>query len=193
MILASEIRAGIALSIDDRLYRVLEVVHHSGTGQMAGFVLLKLQDVRTSRLSERRMKPTDKLEDVTLAKRQMEYIYHDDESFYFMDPGTYEQYSIPKIAIGPIEKFLKEGMKVTVEMLGEEALALQFLKVVDLKVALTAPGIRGEQESAMKTATLENGMEIFVSQFVQVGEIVRVDTEKGKYVDRVTLKKSELF
>ena len=189
MILASEIRAGIALSIDDRLYRVLEVVHHSGTGQMAGFVLSKLQDVRTGHLSERRMKPTDKLEDIALAKRQMEYIYHDDESFYFMDPGTYEQYSIPKIANGPIEKFLKEGMKVTVEMLGEEALALQFPKVVDLKVTLTAPGIRGEQESTMKTATLENGMEIFVSQFVQVGKIVRVDTEKGKYVERVTLKK----
>lgn len=189
MVLASEIKPGVALSIDNRLYRVLEVVHHSGTGQMAGFVLLKLQDIRTRHFTERRVKPTDKLEDITLSKQQMEYIYRDEDSFYFMDPTTYEQYGIPKAAIGTIEKFLKEGMRVTVEMLGEEALGLQFPKVVELKVTLTAPGIRGEQESTMKSATLENGMEILVPQFVEAGEVVRVDTEKGKYVERVTIKK----
>jgi len=189
MILASEIKPGIALTIDGRLYRVLEVAHHSGTGQMAGFVLLKLQDIRTQHFTERRVKPTDKLEETVLSKRQMEYIYRDEDSFYFMDPETYEQYGIPKAAIGNIERFLKEGLKVTVEMLGEEALGLQFPKVVELKVTLTAPGIRGEQESTMKPATLENGMEILVPQFVEVGEVVRVDTEKGKYVERVTVKK----
>lgn len=189
MILASEIKSGTALSLDDRLYRVLDVVHHSGTGQTAGFVLLKLQDIRTGHFTERRIKPTDKLEDISLTKRQMDYIYRDPESFYFMDPETYEQYSISKAAAGSIEKFLKEGMKVTVEMLAEEALALQFPKVVELKVTLTSPGIRGEQVSTMKPATLENGMEILVPQFVQTGEIVRVDTEKGRYVERVTIKK----
>ncbi len=189
MILASEIKSGTALKIDNRLYRVLEVVHHSGTGQMAGFVLLKLQDIRTRHFTERRVKPTDKLEETNLSKRQMEYIYRDEDSFYFMDPETYDQYSIPKVVIGSIERFLKEGMKVTVEMLGGEALALQIPKVVELKVTLTAPGIRSEQESTMKPATLENGMEILVPQFVQGGEIVRVDTEKGRYVERVTIKK----
>ncbi|MEK6570950.1 MAG: elongation factor P [Bacteroidota bacterium] len=189
MVLASEFKPGIALKIEDRLYRVLEAVHHYSTGQMAGFVLLKLQDIRTRHLTERRVKPTDKLDDVTLAKRQMEYIYRDEESFYFMDPDTYKQYGIPKAAIDNIEKFLKEGMKVTVEMIGEEALALQFPKVVELKVTPTVAGIRGEQESTMKPATLENGMEILVPQFVETGEVVRVDTDKGKDVERVTIKK----
>ena len=74
-------------------------------------------------------------------------------------------------------------------MIGEEALALQFPKVVELKVTPTVAGIRGEQESTMKPATLENGMEILVPQFVETGEVVRVDTDKGKDVERVTIKK----
>jgi elongation factor P len=189
MTTASEFKSGAALKLEDRLYRVLEAVHHSGTGQMASFVLLKLQDIRTRHLTEQRFKPADKLEEVTLSKRSMEHIYGDDEAFYFMDSQTYEQYGIPKAAIGNIEKFLKEGMKVTVEMLGEEALTLQFPKVVELKVTLTSPGIRGEQENTLKPATLENGMEVLVPQFVEVGEIVRIDTDKGKYIERVATRK----
>ena len=80
-------------------------------------------------------------------------------------------------------------MKVIVELIAEEAVALQFPKVVELKVALTAPGIRGEQDNTMKSATLENGIEILVPQFVESAEIVRVDTESDKYVERVTVKK----
>lgn len=189
MITASEAKLGAVLRLEDNLFRVLEVVHHSGTGQTASFVLLKLQDIRTHHFTERRVKSTDKLEEVALARHAMEYIYRDESSFYFMDSGTYEQYGIPKASIAGIERFLKEGMKVTVEMLGEDALTLQIPKVVELKVTLTSPGIRGEQENTLKPATLENGMEILVPQFVEVGEIVRIDTDKGKYIERAAIRK----
>jgi elongation factor P len=189
MITASEVKSGAALKLEDNLFRILEAVHHSGTGQMASFVLLKLQDIRTHHFTERRLKPTDRLEEVTLARRGMEYIYRDDDSFYFMDSETYEQYGMSKASIGGIERFLKEGMKVVVEMLGEEALALQFPKAVELKVTLTTQGIRGEQENTLRLATLENGIEVLVPQFVEVGETVRLDTEKGKYIERVATKK----
>lgn len=189
MVFASEIRAGTAVKLDDRMYKVLEVIHHAGTGQVAGFAVLKLKDIRFAHLSERRFKLTDKLEEVELKKKQMQYIYTDGEMFFFMDPETYEQYGIPKHTIGSIVRFLKEGMKVIVELIAEEAVALQFPKVVELKVALTAPGIRSEQDNTMKSATLENGIEILVPQFVESAEIVRVDTESGKYVERVTVKK----
>ena len=107
-----------------------------------------------------------------------------------MDPESFEQVSIPREAIGTAEKFMKEGMKITVELLGEEPLTVQFPKIMELKVAATGPGIRGGHDvSTLKPATLENGLEILVPQFVETGDAVRVDTEKVKYVDRVTTKR----
>lgn len=189
MALASDIKDGMALQLDGKIFKVLEVVRHSGSGQMHGFIELKLKDLRFGHFADRRFKHADKLDTVELAKRQMEYMYSDNDACYFMDPASFEQVSVPKHAIGQTEKFMIEGMKVTVELLGEEALTVQFQKVVELKVTSTGPGIRGGQDSTMKPATLENGLEILVPQFVETGEVVRVDTEKVKYVDRVTLKR----
>jgi elongation factor P len=120
----------------------------------------------------------------------MDYLYSDTDGCYFMDPETFEQVSIPQASIGATSRFLKEGMKITVELLGEEPLTIQFPKVVALKVSTTGPGIRGGHDvSTMKPATLENDIEILVPQFVETGDTVRVDTGKIKYVDRMTVKK----
>ena len=189
MMLASEVKEGSAIQLDGKLYKILEVVHHAGSGQMHGFIELKLKDVRFGHFADRHFKHTDKLDDVELTKRPMEYLYHDGERCFYMDPETYEQVSLPKTAIGSIEKFLKEGTRVTIELLGEEAISIQFPKVVELKVKSTGPGIRGGQDNTLKSATLENGVEIMVPQFIETGDAVRVDPEKMKYVDRVTIKR----
>jgi elongation factor P len=189
MILVSDVKEGAALKLDEKLYKVLEIVRHAGSGQMHGFVELKLKDIRFGHVADRRFKQTDKLEDVDLTKRQMDYLYSDAEACYFMDPDNFEQVGVPKKAVGHIEKFLKEGMKISVELLGEEAVSIQFPKIVELKVAATGTGIRDGQDNTMKPATLENGMEVLVPQFVETGDKVRVDTEKVKYVDRVTIKR----
>lgn len=189
MVLASEVKEGAALQLDGKLYRVLEVVRHAGSGQMHGFIELKLKDMRFGHFSDKKFKQTDKLEEVELTKRQMDYIYSDADACYFMDPNSYEQVGVPKESVGHIEKFLKEGMKMSVELLGEEAISVQFPKVVELTVASTGPGIRDGQDNTMKPATLENGIEILVPQFIETGDKVRVDTEKVKYVERVTIKR----
>jgi len=189
MILASEIKEGTAIQLDGKLYKVLEVVRHAGSGQMHGFIELKLKDLRFGHFADRRFKHTDKLEDIELTKRQMEYIYSDADSHYFMDPETYIQVGVPKIALGQREKFLKEGTKATVELIGDEAVTVSFPKVIELKVSATGPGIREGQDNTMKPATLENGLEIQVPQFIVTGDVVRVDTEKIKYIDRVTTKR----
>ena len=189
MVLASEVKAGTALQLDGKLYKVLEVVRHSGSGQMHGFIELKLHDVRFGHFADRRFKHSDKLDDVELLKRQMDFLYSDTEQCYFMDPETYEQVGIPRTSVGQIEKFMKEGMKITVELLKGEAVSVQFVKVVELKVESTGRGLRGEHDNTMKPAKLENGIEIMVPQFVATGDTVRVDTEKVKYVDRVTVKR----
>jgi elongation factor P len=189
MVLASDAKAGMAIRLDGKLYKILEAVRHTGSGQMHGFIELKLQDIRFGHFADRRFKHADRLDDVELSKRQMEFLYSDHEGSHFMDPQTFEQVSIPKSAIGDIEKFMKEGMKITVELLDGEAVSVQFTKVIELKVETTGPGIRGGQDSTLKSATLENGIEILVPQFVETGDLVRVDTEKIRYVDRVTVKR----
>jgi len=182
MVLASEVKEGTAIQLDGKLYKVLEVIRHAGSGQMHGFIELKLRDMRFGHFVDRRFKYTDKLENVELTKRQMEYIYSDQDTCFFMDPETYEQAGIPKAAIGQSDKFLKEGFKATVELLGEEAVSIQLPKIVELKIASRGPGIREGQDNTMKPAVLENGLEIRVPQFVVTGDTVRVDTEKLKYV-----------
>jgi elongation factor P len=190
MVLASDVKEGTALQLDGKIWKVLEAVHHSGSGQMHGFIELKLHDIRFGHFGDRRFKHSDQLDDVDLHRQQMEYLYSDSEASYFMDPESFEQVSIPKAVIGTTEKFMKEGMKITVELLGEEALTIQFPKVVELKVASTGPGIRGGGDNTtLKPATLENGVEVLVPQFVETGDAVRVDTEKVKYIDRVTTKR----
>jgi elongation factor P len=190
MILASDVKEGTALQLDGKIWKVLEVVRHAGSGQMHGFIELKLHDIRFGHFADRRFKHADHLDNIELRKRQMNYLYSDGEASYFMDPETFEQVSIPKAAVGTAEKFMKEGMKITVELLGEQAVTLQFPKVVELNIASTGPGIRGGHDvSTMKPATLENGLEILVPQFVETGDAVRVDTEKVKYIDRVTVKR----
>jgi len=189
MVLASEIKEGTAIQLDRKLYKVLEAIHHAGSGQMHGFIELKMKDLRFGHFADRRFKHTDKLEVVELIKRQMHYIYSDTDAHYFMDTETFVQVGVPKAAVGQSEKFLKEGTKATVELLGEEAVTVVFQKIMEMKVAVTGPGIRDGQDNTMKQATLENGIEIQVPQFIVTGDLVRVDTEKIKYIDRVQSKK----
>ncbi|MEW6512235.1 MAG: elongation factor P [Bacteroidota bacterium] len=189
MVLVTDVKEGMALKLDDRLYRVLEVVRHTGSGQMHGFIELKLKELRFGHFSDRRFKQADKVEEVALTKRQMDYIFSDKDSCYFMDPQTFDQIEVPKASVGKLEKLLKEGMKITVEFVGEEAVSIQFPKVVELHVESTGPGIRDGQDSTMKSAILEHGIEILVPQFIETGDTVHVDTEKLKYLDRVTTKR----
>jgi len=189
VMLVSELEAGLAVRLEDRSYKILEVVRHAGSGQMHGFIELKLKDLQFGHFADRHFKQTDKVEMVELSKREMEYLYHDDEKFYFMDPRSYDQVSIPRSSIGMIERFLKEGDSMPVELLGEEAVGIQFPRIVELKVTLTGPSTHAAQDNTLKTATLENGMEILVPQFIVTGDVVRVDTEKGRYVERHSGKK----
>lgn len=188
MVLASDVKAGMALQLDNKLYKVLEAVRHAGSGQMHGFIELKLHDVRFGHFADRRFKHSDKLDDVELVKRQMDFLYADEANCYFMDPITFEQFGMPKSLVGDVLKFMKEGLKITVQFLGEEAVSIEFAKVIELSVASTGPGLKGEHDNTLKSALLENDIEIMVPQFIATGDVVRVDTEKTKYIDRVKSK-----
>lgn len=189
MLLVTDLKPGVVLDIDQKLCRLLDLVRHAGAGQAHGFIELKLRDIRTGHVIVRHLKPTDKVTEVGLVKKQMEFLYHDAGTYFFMDPETFEQVAIPSTVIGVVGRFMTEGTHITVELLHDEPLAVQYPKIVELKVKSTGPGIRDGQDNTMKPATLENGVEVLVPQFIEAGELVRVDTEKIRYVERVPFKK----
>jgi elongation factor P len=185
MIAASDIRAGMVIKLDGELYSVTSAEYHAGGGQFGGMMFVKLKNLRTNNLKELRFHPTDKVEDVLLERQEMEYLYTDGTDFYFMNPDTFEQISLPKETIGHREKFLQPNMRIPVEMYEGNPINVIFPEVVELKVISAPPGLREHETSTYKTVVLENGMEVLAPQFIKEGELVRIEVETGKYLERV--------
>ncbi|MCX7895455.1 MAG: elongation factor P [Thermoanaerobaculum sp.] len=186
---AAALKMGSVIRREGELFRVLEVLHHGGGGQFAGFILLKLKSLKTGHVKEVRVAPAEKVEDVELNRRELEYLYEEEENFVFMDSETYEQYSLPKEVLGKKSVFLTPNATLPVEFWQDQPVNVIFPEVVELKVASAPPGLRDMETSTYKTAVLENGMEVLVPQFIETGDTVRIETESGKYLERVRQKK----
>lgn len=185
MALASELRPGTTVRIEGDLFRVLDAVRHTGSAQQKGLVYLKLRNLRTGALVERRLRPEEEVQEVDLERRPMEYLYTDGEAFYFMDLETYDQVSIPAAMIGELEVFLQPNQRVPVEFYEGNPVAVVFPETVDLRVVSTAPPIRDKESHVYKPAILENGLEVLVPQFIGEGDIIRVNVYTREYIDRV--------
>ncbi len=185
MVAASQLRPGTVLKLGDDLFKVIECTHHVGQGKMPGSVHAKLRHVLKGTFKELRWRPEERLEDVQLERQDMEFLYSDADSATFMNPTTFDQVSIPLDAIGAAARFLKPEMKVPVEFVEGRPVSIVFPEIVEVKVAATAPPAHQQQDNTFKYATLENGMEVMVPQFIKPGEIVRIEVASGKYVDRV--------
>ncbi len=185
MVIASQLRSGTVLRIGDDLLKVIEATHHVGQGKMPGSVHAKLQHVLKGSFKELRFRPEEKLEDTVLEKREMEFLYSDADSATFMDPNTYDQISIPLESIGAAQKFLKPEMMIPVEFYEGNPVSIVFPDIVEMKIDTTADPIHQQQDNTYKYATLENGLEVMVPQFIKPGEVIRIEVASGKYVDRV--------
>ncbi|MEO0083597.1 MAG: elongation factor P [candidate division WOR-3 bacterium] len=185
MVLASEVREGMTIKLEGVLYKVITAEFKTGTAKMQSVVHLKLRNIETHTFTEQRFHPDDRIEDVALDTILMEYLFHDENDYYFMHPDTFEQIPLAKQKLGNFTKFITPGMKLKIEFLDERPIDIVLPKTVDLKVVTTGAGVKGEHSSALKTAELENGMEILVPQFIKPGDIVRIDVETQRYLDRV--------
>ena len=148
-------------------------------------VHVKLRHVTKHTDKEMRFRPEERLEDTQLQRRDMEFLYNDADSAVFMDPVTFEQVPIPIEAVGPARAFLKPELEVPVEFFEGQPVSIVFPAVVELRVSTTAQPVHQQQDSTLKPATLENGIEVLVPQFVKPGETLRIDVATRKYVDRV--------
>lgn len=185
MILASEIRDGATIKIGKELFKVITAEFKAGTAKMGSLIHLKLQNIITRTMTEKRLHPDEKVEDVTLEKVTAVYSYQDGENFYFLHSETYEPIEIDKAKIGNFDKFLVSGTKLKIEFYEGVPVYVIIPKTVDLKVTSTGTGVKGETDSAYKSAQLENGMEVMVPQFIKTNDIIRIDVETGKYLERV--------
>ena len=184
MVLASQLRPGMILKVGDDLLKVVESTYHVGQGKMPGSVHAKLRDVRKGTFKELRWRPEEKLDDTNLEKLEMEFLYSDADSATFMNPVTFDQVSIPLEAIGAATRFLKPEMAVPVEFYQGEPVSIILPEIVEVKVESTGQPVHQQQDNTYKHATLENGIEVMVPQFIKPGEVVRIEVAGGKYVDR---------
>ncbi len=185
MIVAAQLRPGMVLKIGDDLFKVVESTFHVGQGKMPGVVHTKVGNVLKGTLKELRFRPEERLEDTQLERVDMEFLYTDADSATFMNPKTFDQVSISLEAIGAAQKYLKPEMTIPVEFYAGQPVSIVFPAVVEVKVQTTAQPIHQQQDNTYKYATLENGLEILVPQFIKPGETIRLEVATGKYVDRV--------
>ena len=188
MVIASELRGGVVVRIEGQIYKVLEVESKAGAAKMSGVVRTKLTNMRSGTLWEPHFRPQEKLENLELDRRMMEFLFAEGDSCTFMRPDTFEQIEIPNRVIGPAADFLQPGMEAPVEFFGDEALSVILPETAEARVASTAPPSHSPQDSAWKEATLENGLKIRVPLFVGPGEMVRVDVRNGRYVERARIE-----
>ncbi|MFZ1052261.1 MAG: elongation factor P [Candidatus Sulfotelmatobacter sp.] len=184
MVIASDLKEGTVIRIDRRIYRVLDVESKPGTAKLGGVVKTKLSDVRNGRMWEPHFRPQERLEELELERRTMEFLFSAGDTCTFMNPDTFEQVEVPTAIFGPAAQFLQPGIELPVEFFAEEPISVVFPAIAEARVQRTAPAAHSQQDSAWKQATLENGLSIQVPLFIGPGEVVRVEVKTGRYVER---------
>jgi elongation factor P len=177
-------KKGMLIKMGEDLLRVLELQHVT-PGNLRGFVRVKMRNIRNGALADNRFRSDDTVERATLDEREMQYLYHDGDDYYFMDTTTFDQVHITSEALGDSVRYIKPEMTILVEFYGSEPVGIELAPTVDLKVVDTAPGIKGATASSqVKPATLETGLVVNVPPFVNSGDLVRISTDTGEYLSR---------
>lgn len=185
MVIASELKEGYVIIINDVLFKVIAVDYHSGAGQMKGVVHVKLKNLMTSSFTEKRFRVDEKLQNVYLDRQNAQYLYSDANAYYFMNTETYEQISIPKEIAAHLEPFLTPEKIVPIEFYNGQPVNILFPETIELKVQSTAPAVLDAEGSVYKPAILENGLEILVPQFISSGDTIKIEVATKKYLARI--------
>lgn len=182
----SDFRRGLKVEWEGKPYEILEF-QHSKVAQGQATVRTKMRDLLTGRVIEVNFRSGEKFEKPDLQEREMQYLYREGDRFVFMDLEEYDQIYVSEKEIGENIKFLKENIQVTVLYYKGKVIGLELPKVVELKVVKTEPGVKGDTVgTATKPATLETGATIQVPLFIQEGDLVKIDTRTGEYLERAS-------
>lgn len=184
MITAGDFRNGVTFEMDDSVYQIIEF-QHVKPGKGAAFVRTKVRNVISGAVTERTFNPTDKFPTAFVERKEMEYSYNDGDLYYFMDQESFELVPINRDELGDSFQFVKENMICRVLSYKGKVFGVEPPNFVELQVTQTDPGFKGDTATnATKPATLETGAEIRVPLFINEGDMIRVDTRTGEYMER---------
>ena len=185
MISAGEFRKGVTIEIDGQVFVIVDF-QHVKPGKGAAFVRTKIKNVVTGGVLERTFNPNDRYPRAHIETKEMEYLYNDGDLYYFMDNETFEQLPLNRDQVDEAMYFVKENTPVTSRFFKGAAFSVEPPNFVELQVTATEPGFAGNTATnATKPATLETGAEIRVPLFINEGEMIRIDTRTGEYMERV--------
>ncbi|MDY6912311.1 MAG: elongation factor P [Chloroflexota bacterium] len=184
MIDVTDARKGATFELDGHLYTVIDY-QHIKIGRGSAQVRLKMRDIRAGHTTERTFQSGDRLNKVQVMQSAAQYLYNDDDFYYFMDQETFEQTPMSAAQLGDALNYLKEGMVAQLSTYEGDAIGIDLPISVELEVAETGPSFKGDTASGgTKPAVLETGITVQVPMFLNTGDIIRVDTRSGTYIER---------
>ena len=184
MVSAGDFRNGVTFEMDGNVFQIVEF-QHVKPGKGAAFVRAKIKNVISGGVVERTFNPTEKYPTAVIERRDMEYSYNDGGLYYFMDPETYDMVPVNESDLGDNFKFVKEDMLCKVLSYKGNVFGLEPPTFVELQVTETEPGFKGDTATnATKPATHETGAQIRVPHFINEGDMIRIDTRTGEYMER---------
>jgi elongation factor P len=186
MVPAGELKKGVAIELDGDLFTIVDYQHNK-TGRGGAVLKMKLRNIRSGYIAEKSFPASERFKRVYLDHRTAQYLYRDDNSLFFMDTETFEQTELPADELSDELNYLKENMNVDLLKYGEETIGVELPVTVDLEITYTEPGFKGDTATGgNKPATLETGLRVMVPLFLEIGDVVRVDTRTGDYLERVS-------
>ena len=185
MIDVNELRKGVTFELDNSLFKVLEYSHNK-PGRGSATIRIKARNMLTGTTLEKTFISGDRVQDVRLDYQNAQFLYADDNFYYFMNLQTYEQPGLDKDTIGDLAGYLKEGVEAKLTFYEEKAIDIELPTSVDLLVTLAEASVKGDTATGVtKKVTVETGLEVSVPNFVNEGDVIRVDTRSGDYITRV--------
>ena len=185
MIGVNELRKGVTFTMDSELYKVLAYQHHK-PGRGKATIRTTLRNLRTGATIQQNFISGDRVEDVRVERRGVQYLYTDGDLYHFMDTETYEQTALAASALGDQVHYLKEGMELVLSSYEGEPIDVELPTTVEMEVVGAEMAIAGDTATgAMKKVRLETGLEVQVPLFIEQGDVIRVDTRTGEYVTRM--------
>ena len=185
MIDVNDLRKGVTFELDNALFKVMDYEHHK-PGRGKATIRIKARNLRTGTILDKSFISGDRVQDIRLDYHNVQYLYSDGELYHFMDLETYDQPALSTDILGESTQFLKEGMEVKLTFYEGEALDIDLPTSVELLVTQAGIVIRGDTATGVtKKVTMETGLQVQVPNFIEEGDVLRVDTRNGAYITRV--------